>query len=160
LAFVPAVRLRKTWGWSALAAWTVLGLGLGLRTSAPDGLRCTFLSVGHGAAILVESNSGRTLLYDAGAIQDGRIAQRAVQAALWENGHTGLDAVIISHADVDHFNGVAGLVKNLPVGAIFVSQQFLDFRQPAVAKLCEASFACGVPIRLIRDGDRLRFDDG
>ena len=159
LAFLPSIRRLRGWGWCALTGWTIAGLLLGFRSSAPADLRCTFLSVGHGGAILIETPSGGTLLYDAGAIQDGRVAQRAVQAALWERRQTRLDAIVISHADVDHFNGVAGLMATLPVGQVFVSQQFLDFAQAAVASVCEASAECGVPIRLIRDGDRILLDD-
>lgn len=160
IAFVRPVRQSGCRGWSMLAAWTILGLVHGLMSSVPQGLRCTFLSVGHGGAILVETPGGRTLLYDAGAIQDGQIAQRAVQSALWDQRQWELDAIIVSHADIDHFNGVAGLMEAVPVGGLFVSQQFLDFEQPAVASLCESSATQGVPIRLIRDGDQLRLEKG
>jgi competence protein ComEC len=108
---------------------------------------------------LIECPNGGTLLYDAGAMQDGRIAQRAVQQTLWDRRRHGLDALIVSHADMDHFNGAADLMQSLPVGSLLVSQQFLDFKQPAVAALCESTAACGVSIRLVRDGDRLQLDD-
>jgi competence protein ComEC len=116
------------------------------------------LSVGHGEAILVEAPSGGTLLYDAGAIEDGRVAQRAVQSTLWDRRRTRIDAIVASHADIDHFNGITGLMQCVPVGELLVSQQFLDFRQPAVVALCDATAACHVPIRLVRDGDHLQLD--
>lgn len=162
LLSVAFLRPVCRWGlrrWSILAVWTILGLAWGLRSPAPERLRCTFLSVGHGGAILVETPSGHTLLYGAGAMQDGRVAQRAVQSALWDRRYAGLDAIVISHADVDHFNGAAGLMESVPVGRLFVSQQFLDFRQRAVESLCDSSAECSVPIKLIREGDRLRLDD-
>jgi competence protein ComEC len=162
LLSVAYLRPVCQWGlrrWSILAVWTILGLAWGLRSPAPERLRCTFLSVGHGGAILIETPSGRTLLYDAGAMQDGRVAQRAVQSTLWERRYAGLDAIVISHADVDHFNGAAGLMETVPVGGLFLSQQFLDFRQPAVVSVCDSSAECGVPIKLIQEGDRLRLDD-
>jgi competence protein ComEC len=162
LLAVAFVRPFCRWGarrWSILAVWLIVGLVWGLRPVAQESLRCTFLSVGHGCAILVETPSGRTLLYDAGSMQDGRIAERAVQATLWERRYAGLDAIVISHADVDHFNGVAGLMQSVPVGKVFVSQQFLDFRQSAVKAVCESSRECGVPIELVCQGDCLRLDD-
>lgn len=159
LAFVEPVRRWGSRGWCVLIAWLIIGLLWGLRSVNSDSLRCTFLSVGHGGAILIECPNGGTLLYDAGAMQDGRIAQRAVQQTLWQRRRRGLDALIVSHADMDHFNGSADLMQSLPVGSLLVSQQFLDFKQPAVAALCESTAACGVPIRLVRDGDRLRLDD-
>jgi competence protein ComEC len=159
LVFVRPVRRWGSRGWCALFVWVILGLAWGLRTPNADSLRCTFLAVGHGGAILIETPNGGTLLYDAGAMQDGRIAQRAVQQTLWERRRIGLDALIVSHADVDHFNGAADLMHVLPVGSLLVSQQFLDFKQPAVAALCDSTSASGVPIRLVRDGDRLHLDD-
>ena len=138
----------------------ILGLAWGLRSPASGLLTCTFLSVGHGGAILLETPTGRTLLYDAGAMQDGRVAERAVQSTLWERRDAGLDAIVLSHADVDHFNGAAGLMETVPVGRLFVSQQFLDFRQKSVVSLCDSCAACGVPIKLLRDGDRLIVDEG
>jgi competence protein ComEC len=142
-----------------LILWVIAGLGWGLRSAGGESLRCTFLSVGHGAAILVECPNGDTLLYDVGSMQDGRIAERAVQETLWERRRHGVDALMVSHADTDHFNGAADLMKSLPVGTLLVSQQFLDFKQPAVSALCESTAAGGVPIQLVRDGDRLRLDD-
>jgi competence protein ComEC len=159
LAFVRPIRRWGSRGWCVLILWIIAGLGWGLRSTANDSLRCTFLSVGHGAAILVECPNGETLLYDVGSMQDGRIAERAVQETLWQRRRHGLDAVMISHADTDHFNGAADLMRSVPVGTLLVSQQFLDFKQPAVAALCESTAAGGVPIRLVRDGDRLKLDD-
>jgi competence protein ComEC len=163
LLTVAFVRPMCRWGlrrWSVLAAWMIVGLAWGLRSPAPHELRCSFLSVGHGGAILVETPGGRTLLYDAGAMQDGRIAQRAVQSTLWQRRYAGIDAIVISDADVDHFNGVTGLMESVPVGRLLVSQKFLDFAQPAVKSVCDSSAECGVPIKLIREGDRLQLDEG
>ncbi len=159
LVFVRPVRRWGSRGWCVLIAWMIVGLFWGLRSPNSDSLRCTFLSVGHGGAILIECPNGGTLLYDAGAMQDGRIAQRAVQQTLWERRRHGLDALIVSHADMDHFNGAADLMQSLPVGSLLVSQQFLDFKQLPVAALCDATASAGVPIRLIRDGDQLNLDD-
>jgi competence protein ComEC len=150
--------VSRAWRWRALALWTIGGLACGLRPPARDGLRCTFLAVGHGAAIALELPHGRTLLYDAGTLADGQRAQRAVQEALWLRGISRIDAVIVSHADIDHFNGVTGLLQTMPVEQLFIAQSLLDFDQPAVAELCETASAHGATIRLLHTGDRLRAD--
>jgi competence protein ComEC len=157
-AFVPPLCRAGCRKWSILTGWAVAGLACGLYWPAPNGLRCTFLSVGHGGAILIETPSGRTLLYDAGALNDSRIAQRAVQEVLWNHGYGKIDSILASHADIDHFNAIAGLIQTLPVGSLLVSQQFLDFRQPAVVSVCDAAAERDVPIQLIHDGDRLSLD--
>lgn len=144
--------------WQALAAWTILGLIAGLLPHRRDGLTCTFLQVGHGGAILVECPNARTLLYDAGTIGNARHAQEVIQQALWARGLDRLDVVVLSHADVDHFNGVAGLMETTRIDQILFHRSFLDFDQASVVAVCESAAQYGVPLRLIRAGDRLGLD--
>lgn len=151
--FAPAT--FASWGWRAIAVWTLVGLVAGLPHHLSDELRCTFLAVGHGGAILVEFPSGEALLYDAGSLQNPERARQTIQAALWQRGRTRLDGVVISHADVDHFNAVAGLLHFVRVERLFVAPSFLDFHQTNVVNLCEAAWQAGVPIELIWRGDRL-----
>ena len=149
---------RTGWTWRGLAVWVAGGLALGLRPVPTDGLRATFLSVGHGCAVLVELPAGRTLLFDAGSFVDGRRAQRTIQSALWSYGHSRLDAVVVSHADVDHFNGLPGLAETTPIGSVLLAPSSLDFTQAGVVDLCEGVARCGVPIRLVQSGDTLPLD--
>jgi competence protein ComEC len=143
----------------AVAAWAVVGLGIGLGAPTTSGLRCMFLAVGHGGAVLLELPDGRTLLYDAGSIQNPRRAERAIETALWNRGHHRIDGVIVSHADIDHYNAVPGLLERIPVGTVFAGRSFLDFSQEPVRECCESAFRQGVPIRLIAEGDRLAVGD-
>ncbi|MBI5761815.1 MAG: ComEC/Rec2 family competence protein [Planctomycetales bacterium] len=147
------------WGWRAIVAWCVLGLWGHFSTANQTGLRCTFLAVGHGGAILVEMPNGRTLLYDAGQMRDGPRAQRVIQNALWELGHSRLESLIVSHADADHFNAVPDLVKTIPVESLLVHPSFLDFRQPGVVAVSDAAFREHVPMRFLWSGDQLNLDD-
>ncbi|MCA9052806.1 MAG: MBL fold metallo-hydrolase, partial [Planctomycetaceae bacterium] len=144
--------------WRTLAVWTAAGMGLALIPARSDGLTATFLSVGHGCAVLVETPSGRTLLYDAGSFADGRRAEATIEAALWERGYTRIDTVIVSHADIDHFNGLPGLCRNIPIGSILMAQSCLDFRQEMVRLLCEEAAQTATPIRLIQAGDTIAID--
>lgn len=141
--------------WQALAVWTVLGLSLNLWPRSDGGLTVTALSVGHGSATVLQLPNGRTLAYDVGTYGDGRSAGRAMHAFLWDRRIPMLDAVIISHADADHFNGLTTLMETVPIGAIFCARTFLDFSHDAVADLCETASRRGIPIRIIQAGDRL-----
>ncbi len=154
---LPEGRLRW-WGWRGMLIWIVGGLSLSLWPHRADELRCTFLSVGHGLAVVVELPAGRTLVYDAGQMQDGARAMQTVQSALWQRGVRSVDALVISHADVDHFNGVPGLARTLSIGGVLVHESFLDFRQPGVEMTCELLTQRGVPIKLIRAGDHVNLD--
>lgn len=147
------------WGRRAIVAWCVVGLWSHNSAASQTGLRCTFLAVGHGGAILVEMPNGSTLLYDAGQMRDGPRAKRVIQNALWELGHSRLDAIIVSHADADHFNAVPELVQTIKVATLLVHPSFLDFQQAGVVAVSEAAFERHVPVRFLWTGDRVNLDD-
>ncbi|MEZ6068423.1 MAG: MBL fold metallo-hydrolase [Planctomycetaceae bacterium] len=144
--------------WQGTAAWTLLGLAVGLWPRSSAELRCSFLSVGHGCAVLIEAPNGRTLLYDAGSFADGGRAADTIRHALWRSGRHQIDAVVISHADIDHYNGLRTLIDAVPVHTICFAVTFLDFSQRPVAELCDAAAARGVPLRIVQAGDRLLLD--
>jgi competence protein ComEC len=153
---LPAIWRRLTW--RGLLVWCVVGLAWGLPPRSNPGLRCTFLAVGHGAAILLELPNRQTLLYDAGSLEDASRARAVVESVLIHRGITRLDAVLISHADVDHFNAVPGLLEDLDIGEVCISPAFLDFRQESVRRVCEAAIHAEVPIKLLWEGDKLLAD--
>lgn len=148
-----AVRRTGRWLCCAVLAWVAVGLAFAVKPPKPDGLRCTFLSMAHGTGVLIELPDGRTLLYDAGSIGNNRRATETVQSALWARRRSRIDAVVVSHADVDHFNGVPELMRTVPVGTLIVAQPFFEFEQPSVPVLVETAAARGIPIRLVRAGD-------
>jgi len=141
----------------ALLGWCVVGLLLPFLPASRGVLRCTFLSVGHGLATLIEFPSGETLLYDSGTIGDGTRATQAISNLLWHRGISHVDAAIVSHADHDHFSGLFGLLDRMPVGQLFINRQFLDFRQRGVEDLCELAVARGTRVKIIQADDRLAF---
>ena len=90
------------------------------------GLRCTFLSVGHGEAVVLELPDGRTVLYDAGRMAAPTACCRSVSGYLWSRGLTHIDAVVLSHADTDHYNALPDLLERFSVGAVYVSPVMFD----------------------------------
>jgi competence protein ComEC len=158
LVAAPGNVWKKKWRWNTLCAWGVLGLGVGLLPAPSPGLRCTFLAVGHGGAILLELPNGQTLLYDAGAIDDARRAERAVRDALWSRGLSRLDGIVVSHPDLDHFNALPALLETVPVGTLMCAPPFVGADQYNTVPVIESASAAGVSIRLIGQGDRLEMD--
>jgi len=156
---IRSARLSRHWGWRGLWVWIILGLALGLRPAHSSKLRCTFLSVGHGCSVLLQMPNGRTLLYDAGSISNPNRAANVVQGVLWQRGATGIDAIVVSHADVDHFNAVPTLIRSVPVRAIMTTQTFLDMSQSGVVEVCDAAHQKQIPVALLFGGDRISLDD-
>jgi competence protein ComEC len=119
-------------------------------------LECTIVSVGHGSAVVVRLPEGQTLLYDAGCMGDPIYAERAISAVLWHEGIRHLDAVVLSHADADHYNALPGLLKRFSVGAVHVTPLMFERHSPALDALAEAIAKAGVPLDVVASPDRLR----
>jgi competence protein ComEC len=145
--------------WRALLVWVVVGLAIGMVPGQRNGLQCTVLDMGHGCAVLIELPNGKTLLYDVGTLTDASRAHWTVENAIWNHRLSRLDALVISHADIDHFNGAHDLLRTVPIGCVLVSQPFLDFEQRAVRELCDVVDQRQIPIRLLQAGDRLAMDN-
>ncbi|NOX56399.1 MAG: DNA internalization-related competence protein ComEC/Rec2, partial [Planctomycetes bacterium] len=141
-----------------LAAWLVFGLWTGLQPSSPQSLRCTFLDVGHGCAVLVETPGGRTLLYDVGTLHNPHRATKLVEGALWSSGRSCVDLLILSHSDSDHYNGAPELFGDVPVGKLVLTRSFLQLDQEGVNDVCQAAASHGVRVELVWAGDRIRLD--
>ena len=138
----------------ALLLWVVFGLLLGIERPASDELRVTFLSVGHGGCVVIESPDGRVLLYDTGTASGPDLVRRVLAPYLWSRGITRIDELFLSHADLDHFNGVPELLKRFPVGLVTLTPSFSKKETGGVSIALEALDRHGVPRRIATAGDR------
>lgn len=77
---------------------------------------------------------------------------------LWHRGISRIDELFLSHADTDHFNGVAELLARFPVGRITLTPSFRDKPTVEVAAALAAIDRRGIEIRVAEAGDR--FDAG
>ena len=160
-AIAPGWRPPRRWCCGLLAAWVTLGLGAPLFAPADSPrLQCTFLSVGHGCAVVLELPDGKTLLYDAGRLGSPQAGARSVAGYLWQRGITHIDAIVLSHADVDHYNAVPELLQKFSVGVIYATPAMLYDDGAAMQKLLAAVRASAVPLRETWSGDRLRVGQG
>jgi competence protein ComEC len=149
------LRLRWRWGVPAGLGWLCVGL-VGGAVRLPTGeLRCTFLAVGHGGCTVIETPDGRTLLYDAGAIGGPDVTRRQIAPFLWSRGIRRVDEVFLSHADLDHFNGLPALLDRFAVGQVTCTPTFADKDTPAVRHTLDVLRRRGVPVRIVKAGDRL-----
>ena len=123
-------------------------------------LDCTFVAVGHGTCVVLELPDGQTMLYDAGQLGSPSAGARSISSFLWSRGITHLDAVVISHADIDHYNALPELLRRFSVGVVYVSPVMFKDESLATQTLQSAIHDAGVPLREIRSGDRLRVGGG
>lgn len=71
--------------------------------------RITYLDVGQGTASLVEYPSGFRALIDGGgsSFAATSVGERIIAPFLWKQGIRAIDAIVITHPDADHYNGLS-----------------------------------------------------
>lgn len=144
-----------------IAAVMILGLLIGLLTGNFDcGSRVTFLDVGQGDGIVVETGQG-AYLFDCGSTSRKNIGEYVLKPYLKSRGIRSLRGVFVSHPDEDHMNGVIELLENGADWGIVVEQLFLpaiaeEKRTESFATLLAAAEAAEVPVSYIKCGDEIR----
>jgi competence protein ComEC len=123
-----------------------------------DELQLHFLSVGHGSCCVMQTPDGRTVLFDAGSTLGPDIARRIVAPFLWHQRCRRIDEVIVSHADLDHFNGLALLANRFPIGQISCNPTFAEKPLPAVERLLNVLQRMRIPVRKLKEGDQLDYE--
>jgi competence protein ComEC len=136
-------------------AWLSVGLLSGSSRPGSQELRCTFLAVGHGGCTVIETEDGRTLIYDAGALGGPDVTRRQIAPFLWERGIRRIDEVLLSHADLDHFNGLPALLDRFPVGQVTCTPTFANKTTAGVQQTLATLQRRGIPVRIVQAGDRL-----
>jgi competence protein ComEC len=116
-------------------------------------LRVTFLDVGQGDATLVELPDGPRLLVDGGPGGARRfdVGERVLAPFLWNRPVGRLDAVALSHWDIDHSGGLAAVLRRFPVGEFWESGRPPSGAVDTVAALGRS----GAPRRVLAAGQRL-----
>lgn len=116
-----------------------------------------FLDVGHGDAILLRAGR-HAWLVDAGTRFAGFDAGRSVVLpALRAEGVRRLDALVLTHADLDHVGGAAAVLEALPVAELWLTAQTLA--APVLRRLRGLAARRGVAVRIVAAG-RLRAPAG
>jgi competence protein ComEC len=102
----------------------------------------TCLDVGHGQAILVRLPGKANVLFDAGSLYGNDIGTRIVSPYLDYIGTQNINALIISHNDTDHINGIPEIVENCNVRSIYANKAFFDMKDTwGTAKFLNNSLA-------------------
>lgn len=112
-----------------------------------------FLDVGQGDAALIHTPAGRTLLIDGGPDGDQLLAQ--LRAVLPPN-HAAIDAILLTHPQADHANGLFTVLERYSVGTLIVSP-FNDEARLG-QRLEEAAKDRGVSVQTAQAGDEIDLD--
>ena len=108
--------------WMTIAVWAVTGAGvapLAERWAGVGTMEIVFLDVGQGDALAIRSPGGRWILVDTGP--RGRTydaGARVVLPYLHRRGVARIEALVLTHPDLDHIGGAEAVVQALDVGYV------------------------------------------
>lgn len=150
-------RVRRTLC-CGLMCCIVAGFAWSELSDSSSGLRCSVLSVGHGSAAVLETSGGRVILIDAGAMNRGARSANVICNFLWSRGYRKIDSILISHADMDHYNAVPEIIRRIPVGELVTSSEVVQSESPFVQSVLEYANQLEVPVRILRHEDFTNVD--
>lgn len=120
----------------------------------PKKLQVSFLDVGQGDSILIQTPSGHDMLIDGGA--SDRVLENISSKMNYFDRH--IDIVIATHADSDHVTGLIPVLQKYTVGHILTSPRKGD---TDVFEELEKHIASeGAEVHVAEGGDGIDFGDG
>jgi competence protein ComEC len=131
LAFMDLER-RRAW-WESVRERVSVTAALGGLTMATviawlavlqfpnDKLHVTFLDVGQGDAIFIETPGGAQILIDGGPVGNTLLSELGRQMPFWDRT---LDVVVLTHPDADHLTGLVPVLERFDVRAVVAREQY------------------------------------
>lgn len=105
---------------SVLTGLIILGTGFKAKVF-PQKMTITILDVGQGNSALIQTIEGKNILVDGGGFSDRSsfdIGRYVVGPFLWSKRILCLDAVILTHPESDHMNGLLYIMENFKVNLV------------------------------------------
>lgn len=167
VALVAALRVRGAPGTRWALRFAAVGVALMIialpyhrRVPAPvvsDELRVTLLAVGAGQCAVIEPPSRRIVLIDAGSASLSDLLRKCLAPFLRHRGRTGVDTVILSHANYDHFSAIAEVVGAYDVREVLIGPKFRvhSIDNPPAEGLLRALDQLDRPPRELARGDQV-----
>ena len=152
----------STYGIPVGICWSFLLLGVVILTwrFRPE-LQVTFLDVGQGDCIFLQTEDGASYLTDGGSSSVSKVGKYRMIPFLKYQGASQIKAVFVSHADSDHYNGIAELLEQAELEGIRVENLVLtdiadECRSEGYEELVELAGQNGITVQLLHEGQQLQ----
>ena len=133
-----------------LLVWLI---GSWMLTHESARVRIDMLDVGDGSSVLIQSQ-GEGLIWDCGSL-DRRVGKSAARAAR-AVGMVNIRDAIVTHDNLDHFNGLVELSKRVGLERVWVSRRMIDDPSSAWRWTARSLEDQGVRIEEIKAGTRIK----
>ena len=169
---IPNKRIRRiachggkwisTYGIPVGICWGFLLLGVVILTwrFRPE-LQVTFLDVGQGDCIFLQTENGDSYLTDGGSSSVSKVGKYRMIPFLKYQGASQIKAVFVSHADSDHCNGIAELLEQAELEGIRVENLVLtdladECCSEGYEELVELAGQNGITVQFLHEGQQLQ----
>ncbi len=159
LPLVPIAwsRLRLITRLAPIACLLVI-LPLGAASGSPN-TRLVLLSVGAGQCAVLHLPSGKTIVIDAGSATIPDAYRTILHPYLKHMAISKVDALFISHANLDHYNAAPGLLSNYAVDRLYLSPTFaLRAADGSAASVLDVARNHNIPIEVVHAGQSIGLD--
>jgi competence protein ComEC len=152
---------NRRWLVWVLGTWFVFGLMIRptcdwierIQSGKSQRMCITFIDVGHGTSILIETPDHQNWLYDAGRMGDHQRSYQVMVDALWAMNKSRIHRLILSHADSDHYNGISGISRRFPINELVTTSQVYDHSSPLLQETLHAVKHQGARLTTWKKGD-------
>lgn len=147
---------------SRLNFWQgVLCALLVLTARFPQGLQITMVDVGQGDCIYLSEEDGMHMLIDGGSSDQSDVASYRIIPYLKYEGASYLDAVVVTHPDSDHINGIRTMLEEMDRSGVRIGILYLPDvgKRGRTEEYCELEWLAkeaGALVRYIGLGDQIR----
>lgn len=130
---------------------------------SPNGLEITFLDVGQGDGIVIETANGTTFLIDGGSSNLKNVGKYRLEPYLKAKGISELDFAIVTHADKDHISGLEELIEESDkIGSIGINNLVLpktNLKDEAFLSLLNCAKKKKIKIMYVSQGAAIREEE-
>lgn len=127
-------------------------------------LSVTCLDIGQGDAIVIQIPGGKNIMVDGGSSSKKNTAAGQLLPYLKNQGISVVDAILLSHTDIDHISGVQELMdlKEKHLTTLRIKYLLLpDWKnpEPVYDELEAKAKRCGISVLKLHQGQKLQFGD-
>ncbi len=137
----------------------IIRMAWGVDTTTNDAeFAMTFINVGHGTSVVIQTPSRQCWLYDAGKMGSPSRAFYPIANVLWYFKQQKIDKLFLSHADADHFNAFEAIEKRFDIEQVVTTQRFLSSTDIAVQPVLKQLDFRRRDVLVVQAGDQVLDD--
>ncbi len=122
----------------------------------------TILDVGQGSATVLQFPSGRRVLIDGGGSSSPssgfNVGEDIIAPFLWHKGVANLDAIVITHADSDHYNAIPFLLSRFRPQTLWLNE--LSGHDPSWKQMMALAHMLHIEVKIPAPGETVLERDG